>query len=264
MKRYFPWILLCLVFSALGHAEPVAQGSRSYHKLVTGTHLDIVLESNPTTGFDWQLTNAELQYVPYVSLEKKEFIPQDNPTQSVGVPGRTLFRLKMNKAIDPLVLLFTYKRPWEADYAAAWHVAVITVVDHASRKVCHPLCQNTGTDGEGWYSSCSQELIKREKCAGLPAPYCGALKTRSEGWYSGQGLIHYDKCFDDRIPVPRCVNEGQENEGWDAGDHFVKASCQGLQMTCAAPLSKSEGFWALDEAKYLSLVGWTLCMLEEK
>jgi predicted secreted protein len=255
---------MCLVFSAVSQADAAAQWSRSYHKLVTGSQLELVLEANPSTGFDWSISNDDEQYVAYLTLLQKEFIANDAPNQAVGVPGKMRFVFQVNKAIDPVVLLFTYKRPWEPDNAAAYHVATVTIVDAASRKICQPSCLHSGTSQEGWYSSCTQELIKNEKCAGLKEPYCGALRTRSEGWYSDKGLIQYDRCFDDRIPVPKCINEGLDNEGWDLSGEFVKASCQGLKMACAYPGSKSEGFWAVDETKRLTHVQWTLCMLEDK
>jgi len=49
---------------------------------------------------------------------------------------------------------------------------------------CRPECRAIGTRSEGWYDSCSGELIRFEQCGGCRAE-CRAIGTRSEGWYSG-------------------------------------------------------------------------------
>jgi predicted secreted protein len=188
MKRISLYSLMIVFIGITSHAEAASEWTRSYHKLVTGSDLEIQLESNPSTGFDWYVVNSEEQYLDYVALEKKEFIAEQDPESPLGAPGITRFVYRANQPIDSLVLLFSYQRPWEPTYVSAYHIAVVTIIDRATRRVCQPICKNIGHASEGWYSSCTNELIKHGKCAGLSQPFCGALKTRSEGWYSDHGL----------------------------------------------------------------------------
>jgi predicted secreted protein len=257
-------LLVCLFLGSISHGQEAISWSKSYHKIGTGSTLEITLDSNPSTGYNWFLTSAEQQYHDYLVLKAKDFLQDTEMGPVVGAAGRTRFQFQAAAApIDSLILFFTYKRPWETETAAAYHIAVVTIVDSAQRKLCQPNCKNIGTDAEGWYSPCTQSLLKREKCGEMSRPYCGALKTRSEGWYSDQGLINYEFCFDARLSLPRCINEGQDNEGWQLADRFVKASCRGKKISCDHPLSKNEGFWAHNGGGP-TLVTRALCMLEKK
>ena len=63
---------------------------------------------------------------------------------------------------------------------------------------CKPICLFEGTRSEGWYDSCSGELIKYDICKGTYAE-CKYQGTRSEGWYkismlTVEELIAYDFC----------------------------------------------------------------------
>lgn len=76
-----------------------------------------------------------------------------------------------------------------------------------SRKpVCHPVCIADGVLGEGYYDSCTSQLMKNADCANLKTPdgvvqqcpaVCGAIGSKSEGWYMGcgsGGLIAWANC----------------------------------------------------------------------
>lgn len=262
LSKYLFVILFCV--SSISSAQDTMGWSQSYHKLVSSGMLEVELDSNPSTGYDWYLINSEAQFSNFLQFKEKEFLAGPSQGPAVGVPGKTRFLFQAKAPIDSLVLLFAYRRAWEPEVAAAQHLATVTIIEAKARRVCHPVCRNVGTRSEGWYSSCTQELITYESCASLTEPYCGALKTRSEGWYSDRGLIQYARCFDGRFRLPQCINIGQESEGWTVGNHFVKATCQGSKIVCAHPLSKSEGFWATREGQGLTLVDWSLCMNESK
>jgi hypothetical protein len=56
---------------------------------------------------------------------------------------------------------------------------------------CEPVCQS-GELGDGWYDSCTSELICASSCEHGRRATCGAITTRSEGWYSplqAQGCV---------------------------------------------------------------------------
>jgi len=60
---------------------------------------------------------------------------------------------------------------------------------------CKPICSKTGTGSEGWYNSCTNELINKSECKVCKA-VCGEIGTRSEGWYNSCNgeLIKWDNC----------------------------------------------------------------------
>jgi len=79
-------------------------------------------------------------------------------------------------------------------------------------------CSGIGWDGvfvdysEGWYQD--NKLIKKEKCKDCEA-ICKSIGTKSEGWYSsctGQ-LIKWDNC-DSNNPVS-CIKEGEKGSMFD-------------------------------------------------
>lgn len=62
-------------------------------------------------------------------------------------------------------------------------------------KECRPVCAKIGTKSEGWYDSCTGELIEWAQCAECTA-VCKLCGSKSEGWYdSSTGeLILYADC----------------------------------------------------------------------
>ena len=68
------------------------------------------------------------------------------------------------------------------------------------RPLCEPVCAHVGTASEGWYNSCSDEVVCKTKC-GTDTAFCDQAGSRSEGWYarSGHGcagatLIDWEVC----------------------------------------------------------------------
>lgn len=77
---------------------------------VAGT-LTVTLESNPTTGFQWELASISDQAV----LEKQSNTfeaPED--TGMVGAPGKEVWTFKALKKGSSIVSM-EYRRPWEED-----------------------------------------------------------------------------------------------------------------------------------------------------
>ncbi len=72
----------------------------------------IALDSNPTTGYDW-----EESYDPYkLKLIEKKYEPDEKAAGLVGAGGTQYFRFTSQKTGETEAT-FTYKRPWETDYA---------------------------------------------------------------------------------------------------------------------------------------------------
>ncbi|MBU4351413.1 hypothetical protein KKF47_01945 [Patescibacteria group bacterium] len=72
---------------------------------------------------------------------------------------------------------------------------------------CKPICSKIGTELEGWYNSCTNELINKSECKECKA-ICGAIGTRSEGWYNScnDELIKWDNCAKEASkPIMFCI-----------------------------------------------------------
>ncbi len=66
---------------------------------------------------------------------------------------------------------------------------------------CKPICLFEGSESEGWYDSCTGELIKYAECSDMYA-VCDKIGSKSEGWYTrtikpvgtAGELIVWDQC----------------------------------------------------------------------
>jgi inhibitor of cysteine peptidase len=75
-----------------------------------GQEFTIVLESNPTTGYQWQLFEPLDEDV--VSLVKTEF--EEGDTERVGAPGEERWTFKA-EGLGETDISFVYVRPWESE-----------------------------------------------------------------------------------------------------------------------------------------------------
>ncbi len=99
---------------------------------------------------------------------------------------------------------------------------------------CKPVCQAIGTRAEGWYDSCSDQLIKYATCAGCTAG-CAAVGTRSENWHDScnNEIIRYENC--DKTPYSvYCTYK------WDSSGYA------GERVTLTASITDTKGNEARD------------------
>ncbi len=82
----------------------------------------VELESNPATGFSWQLDKGDN---PYVKLLREEFIPGDR--KRLGAPGKQLFHFQA-MAIGRTPLVMEYRRAWEGETPPAKTFSVTLVI----------------------------------------------------------------------------------------------------------------------------------------
>lgn len=87
---------------------------------------------------------------------------------------------------------------------------------------CPPVCGYDASGAEGWVDSCSNAMIKLDKCMGCTAS-CDKIGSKSEGWYSScNGLITWANCATGQwackpepwkgcVAIHLCKNAG---EGW--------------------------------------------------
>jgi hypothetical protein len=97
---------------------------------------------------------------------------------------------------------------------------------------CKPICKRVGTEEEGWYNSCSDELMAFGACKNCQTA-CLHIGTRGEGWYSScdpQGMpVTWDQC----APTWECVRDPlMDCRGTDCreGDTRAYACPNGLDV----------------------------------
>ena len=163
---------------------------------------------------------------------------------------------------------------------------------------CTPKCKASDA-GEGWYD-CSGELLAKAKCTGCMA-ICRGIGSKSEGWYDScsGNLIHYDQCSPTwecqkepwtacsnmhctlgqsatyqcrdgaevvpwctcQVPGASCKPECQNKDGKEGyydpctGELVKEAKCTGCTVQCDKVGSKSEGWY--DDCS--GLIAWAYC-----
>jgi inhibitor of cysteine peptidase len=88
---------------------------------------NIILQSNPTTGYSWSLKGYDSKLV--APMSHKFYAPKN--TKMVGVPGyeRWTFRVKPEGFIVPQItsISLIYLRPWDEQGAQVINFKVVTI-----------------------------------------------------------------------------------------------------------------------------------------
>lgn len=90
-------------------------------QLVQNDKFAIQLTSNPSTGYDWYITNTEAiksqNLVTLLNVSEKnsgEFESDPNPNHYSGVGGKSYFKVQGNgNGAGQVVINLEYKRSWE-------------------------------------------------------------------------------------------------------------------------------------------------------
>lgn len=96
--------------TAAGNREQDYMNPNSKIKVMVGKEFSLVLASNPTTGYSWQL--AQPLEAQTVALVTNTFQPPN--TQLVGAGGEEIWKFKALSAGQTIISL-KYVRPWEKD-----------------------------------------------------------------------------------------------------------------------------------------------------
>lgn len=129
MKALVKFLLLAIVLVSLVAAEEkpqtvlqVPNGASNLSMVVKANKLfSIRLQGNPTTGYMWQLSNADsINSAAVTPVEKNGeigiFKPDPHQKGMVGVGGIFEFTFKAGDATNELIPLeFAYKRAWEQE-----------------------------------------------------------------------------------------------------------------------------------------------------
>jgi len=110
-------VLLCLVACASLPKEVSVDESYSGKEvaLAVGGSLIVTLDSNATTGFEWELTEISDEAV--LGLESSEFQPPED-TGVVGAPGKEIWTFNALKKGESCISM-EYSQPWEGGTKAA-------------------------------------------------------------------------------------------------------------------------------------------------
>lgn len=133
MKRYLATIAMLLVFaSSLPAAEEKAKepAFTDHAKTVEAKALkefSVVLESNPTTGFGWDIARPlDEKLVKFVS---SEYVAAE--TSLVGSGGREIWTFRA-MAPGRTSIRFKYMRPWEKDLPPSKETEFTVVIREGS------------------------------------------------------------------------------------------------------------------------------------
>lgn len=119
MGRKVCLIVVVILLTALGGCASASLSSNvkldkadagKTFDLVKGDTLEITLESNPTTGYNWSQVSSNDGVLKPVGA----YTYQQNPalTGMVGVGGKFTFKFKAI-GVGATQLKFSYQRPWE-------------------------------------------------------------------------------------------------------------------------------------------------------
>jgi len=103
-------ILSALIFSGCGPAKEVkldASANGRQVELQKGQTLVITLESNPTTGYRWEVVEIDESILRQIG--EAEFKPE---SEALGAGGTETFRFEATNA-GQMALKLVYHRPWE-------------------------------------------------------------------------------------------------------------------------------------------------------
>ena len=111
MKKTLIFLAVIMFFGAFSYSiMPVIVRDRDSGKTVTlwtGEYLDVALNGNPTTGYNWYIDS---KFSPV--LKKISGPTFKTWSERVGAGGKVLYRLKaVKKGSTRLILV--YKRAWE-------------------------------------------------------------------------------------------------------------------------------------------------------
>ena len=92
-----------------------------------GDTVTLPIEENPTTGYAWELDNANPAVLSLVSSKYSQPKQEEGEMPLCGAPGVKTFVLKAAKA-GSTTLIFKYRRAWEKDVAPIKQVTVFITI----------------------------------------------------------------------------------------------------------------------------------------
>jgi len=128
-KRYIVPVILALLMTNYVFSDPVRLSEADNgctNSVEVGGEIEILLEGNPTTGYQWSLagfTTNQIQQVGEVNY--RQFESKDKVLR-VGVGGRFVFKFKAIKQGQSNIKLI-YRRSWETTVCDKVYSVVIEI-----------------------------------------------------------------------------------------------------------------------------------------
>lgn len=112
MRNKFAFFVLLILIGLLSVSAKAMsfkpQLERDVVRVVAGEEFKIKLESNPTTGYKWELGKPLNRY--YVRFLSSKYVPPEK--QYVGAPGDEIWTFR-SRVKGKTKIHFKYIRPWE-------------------------------------------------------------------------------------------------------------------------------------------------------
>jgi len=107
MKKVIIIIILIVIIGVVWWLLTKQEASQEEIKTKNGENFSIVLEANPTTGYEWQVDFDSV----YLELVEKNYIPDS--LELIGSGGEETFEFLAKKS-GTTEITFSYLRPWES------------------------------------------------------------------------------------------------------------------------------------------------------
>ena len=115
MKKFLlPVLTLVLAVCLLAGCRSGPEVHTDVEKTIVtgvGQEFTIALDSNPTTGYDWE----EIHDESMLSLIEDKYVPDEKAKGLVGAGGTQYYRFQALE-IGNTEITFTYQRPWEGTF----------------------------------------------------------------------------------------------------------------------------------------------------
>jgi inhibitor of cysteine peptidase len=121
MKNFIFFVLLFASSTSSCFAEELK--NPKVIKAQVGHNITIILKSNPTTGYQWQIAKPLDETT--LKLMSSEYLPDQ--TNLVGVGGKQVWRFKALKPGETSIS-FKYVRPWEKNTPPQNEEAFVIVI----------------------------------------------------------------------------------------------------------------------------------------
>ncbi len=127
------WLLGLLLIVAATYAKypkvVVSDSAKSIIVKKSNPVFEIVLQSNPTTGYSWLLKNYDSNLI--IPVAHKFFSPENK--KLAGAPGyeKWVFQVKPTGFVVPQLtsISLIYMRPWEEQGAQVFNFKVVTTLN---------------------------------------------------------------------------------------------------------------------------------------
>ena len=121
------YILVLCLFILSGCGNTVSQDETTYSVSSSQTQFTVVLQSNPTTGYQWVIQHYDQAVLKLLTTQ---YIPSS--TQLMGASGQMMFTFDIKPGVvrpKRLPIEFVYRRSWESQIGTKKTVVIYFLTD---------------------------------------------------------------------------------------------------------------------------------------